>query len=192
VRTLAKIDVSEVPVPFFNGKASILDETSRRIGSSWGRACFSVKPLVLGDDPMRRLSVAAIVLAIVAMAGLAMAAENPTGSWKWTGQGGGGKKGGGGTPRETTLKLKLEGDKLTGTVSMPGRGGAAGTDTAIEDGKYKDGELSFSVSRERNGQKMTTKYTGKVSGDTIKGKIEGPGRGGEVTTRDWEAKRAAQ
>jgi hypothetical protein len=35
--------------------------------------------------------------------------------------------------------------------------------------KYKDGELSFTITRERNGQKMTTKYAGKVSGDTIKG-----------------------
>ena len=60
------------------------------------------------------------------------------------------------------------------------------------DAKYKDGELSFSVTREgRDGQKMTSKYSGKLSGDTIKGKIEMPARGGgEARTLDWEAKRA--
>ena len=41
-----------------------------------------------------------------------------------------------------------------------------GRETVIEDGKYKDGEVSFSVTRERNGQKSTTKYHAKVSGDT--------------------------
>jgi hypothetical protein len=134
---------------------------------------------------MRRLSVAGLVLAIVAVAGVALAAENPTGTWTWTMTGG---RGGGGQAREVTLKLKLEGDKLTG--AMPGRDGA---ETAIDDAKYKDGDLSFSVTREFNGNKMTTKYSGKLTGDTIKGKIERPARGGgEPTTTDWEAKRAVE
>ena len=68
---------------------------------------------------------------------------------------------------EMTLKLKLEGDVLTG--AMVGRNGK---ETPIQDGTYKDGDLSFKVVRERNGQKITTKYAGKVSDNTIKGKIE--------------------
>lgn len=44
------------------------------------------------------------------------------------------------------------------------------------------------MTRERNGQKRTTKYNGKVSGDTITGKIEFE-RNGETQSRDWEAKR---
>jgi hypothetical protein len=85
---------------------------------------------------------------------------------------------------DQTLNLKLEGDKLTG--SMPGRNN---TETPIADATYKDGELSFTVTREFNDQKFTTKYTGKISGDTIKGKIESE-RGGQKRTTDWEAKRA--
>lgn len=104
---------------------------------------------------------------------------NPTGTWKWTvtfnNQ-----------SREMTLKLKLEGETLTG--SMLGRDNQ---ETAIQDAKYKDGELSFNVTRERNGQKRTTKYAGKVSGDTIKGTVEFE-RDGQKQTRDWEAKRAVQ
>jgi hypothetical protein len=51
--------------------------------------------------------------------------------------------------------------------------------------------VSFKVVREgRNGQKMTAKYSGKVSDDTIKGKIEFEVRG-QAQSRDWEAKRAS-
>ena len=82
---------------------------------------------------------------------------------------------------ETTFKLKLEGDKLTGTVS--GRGGA---DTAIEEASFKDGEVKFSVTRERNGEKATTKYSGKISGDTITGTAVTGER-----SREWKAERKA-
>jgi hypothetical protein len=88
----------------------------------------------------------------------------------------------GNNTREVTLKLKLDGDKLTGSIS--GRN----NDTEISDGTFKDGDISFNVVRERNGNKMTTKYTGKVSGDSIKGKIESE-RNGQANSRDWEAKR---
>jgi hypothetical protein len=119
------------------------------------------------------------VLVLAAFAGVVSGVRaddkaNPTGTWKWTVMGGG-------NTREVTLKLKLEGDKLTG--SMPGRNN---TETKIDDGTFKDGEISFSVTRERNGQKTTTKYTGKLSGDTIKGKIMREG----ANDRDWEAKKA--
>ena len=82
---------------------------------------------------------------------------------------------------ETTFKFKLEGDKLTGTVS--GRGGA---DVAIEEPSFKDGEVKFSVTRERNGEKATTKYSGKISGDTITGTAVTGER-----SREWKAERKA-
>lgn len=101
-----------------------------------------------------------------------------TGTWKssFTNQDG--------QVRETTIKLKAEGEKLTGTVS--GRN----NDTAIEEGKIKGDEISFQVTREFNGNKMVVKYTGKVSGDTIKGKSESE-RDGQARSRDWVAKREA-
>lgn len=85
--------------------------------------------------------------------------------------------------RELTLKLKLEGDKLTGAML-----GRDNQETPIEDASFKDGEVAFAVTRERNGQKFTIKYKGKVEGDTIKGKSEFD-RNGEKQSRDWEAKR---
>jgi hypothetical protein len=97
----------------------------------------------------------------------------------------------GGPDRVTTFKLKVEGDKVTGSVSAPGRGGAAAADVAISDGKIKGDEISFSVVRDMGGTSMTTKYNGKIDGDTIKGKVERPSRDGSpATPADWEAKRA--
>ena len=87
-----------------------------------------------------------------------------------------------------TLKLKAEGEKLTGTLITPGRQGGDPRETAIGDGKVKGDEISFTVTREFNNNKMVQKYNGKVSADTIKGKTEFE-RNGETQSRDWEAKR---
>jgi hypothetical protein len=128
---------------------------------------------------MKRLVFAAIVVVLAGQVGMARAADkpDPNGTWKWTVEMNGQK-------RDVTLKLKLDGDKLTG--SMPGRNN---TETAIDDGKFKDGEVSFSVTRDRMGTKVTTKYTGKIDGDTLKGKMEFE-RDGKAETREFEAKRS--
>ena len=126
-----------------------------------------------------------LVLAVVALAAFAapaFAEHKVDGTWKWsfTTQNG--------DTRESTLKLKQDGEKVTGTVT-----GRQGNETEIKDGKLdKDGNLSFNVVREFNGNSFTQKYNGKVDGDTIKGKIEMQGRDGEARTRDWEAKRAKE
>jgi hypothetical protein len=125
---------------------------------------------------IRRLMIVPVALTLAFAAAQARAEDNPTGTWKW-------QMKFNDQTRDVTLKLKLDGGKLTGSVS--GRGG----DTEIADGQYKDGDISFSVTRERNGQKFTAKYTGKLSGDAIKGKIEVQ-RDGQTQSRDWEAKRA--
>jgi hypothetical protein len=109
-----------------------------------------------------------------------------TGTWTWTMQGRGGD--GGGEARKITLKLKQEGEKLTGTIVTPGRPGAEPRESAISEGKVKGDELSFAVTREWGGNTMTQKYTGKLAGDKIKGKVEFQ-RGGETQSRDWEAER---
>ena len=128
---------------------------------------------------MRQLTTGALVLALVGLAGLARAEDkpNPNGTWKWT-------VNRGGEDREMSVKLKVDGEKLTGNFVSPD-----GQETAIEDGKYKDGEVTFKVTREFNGNKLVIKYKGKVSGDTIKGKSEVE-RDGETRNRDWEAKRS--
>ena len=102
---------------------------------------------------------------------------DPTGTWKWevTIQD---------QKREQTLKLKLEGDKLTGV--MLGRDNA---ETPIEEAKLVKDEISFKYVRERNGQKFASVYKGKIDGDKIKGKIEME-RDGQKSERDWLASRS--
>jgi hypothetical protein len=127
---------------------------------------------------MRRLAVAALC---VAFAGFAAAedkkAGDPSGTWKWTVERGG-------QTREQTLTIKVDGEKVTGT--MPGREGA---ESKIEDGKFKNGELTFKVTREFGDRKVTQKYTAKLVGETLKGKVESE-RDGQPQTREFEAKRA--
>jgi hypothetical protein len=126
---------------------------------------------------MKRFATAVVSLLSLFVVSSVLAADaDPTGTWKWTTTFNN-------QSREVTLKLKLDGGKLTGT--MPGRNN---TETAIEDGKFEGGKISFKVTRERNGQKNTTSYTGELKDDTIKGKAEGE-RNGEKFSRDWEAKR---
>ena len=110
-------------------------------------------------------------------------AADATGNWSWTTPGRNGGEG-----RKMTLKLKVDGEKLTGAVTMPGRQGGDPVETAISDGKVKGDEITFNVVREWNGNKMTVKYSGKVSADAIKGNTESE-RNGETNKRDWEAKR---
>lgn len=123
-----------------------------------------------------------VALVALLVAGLpAFAADTVDGTWQWS------VSGQNGQTYEQRAKLKQDGEKLTGVVI-----GRNDQETEIKDGKIsKEGEISFTVSRERQGQTMTTKYTGKLAGDSIKGKTERE-RDGQTQSRDWEAKRAKE
>ena len=125
---------------------------------------------------MKRIMAMSMVVLFVGLVGAAIAAD-ATGTWKWT-------VNFGGQSRDATAKLKQEGEKLTGVYI----GGQSNTETAIENGSVKGDTVSFSVTRERDGQKRVTKYTGTLKDDTITGKSEGQ-RGGETQSNDWVAKR---
>src|SRR5262249_21946094 len=112
------------------------------------------------------------------------AEASPTGVWKWTVQG---RQGQG---FEQTLKLEYSGGKLTGT--MMGRQGSQFSvpDAPIKDASFNSGEIKFSVTRELSGREFTTKYEGKLEGDSIKGTFVRPGfNGGDPVKSDWDAKR---
>ena len=110
-------------------------------------------------------------------------AADASGTWTWSTPGRNG-----GPERVSTLALKVEGTKLTGKVSVPGRDGKA-VESPISGGKVEDDSIAFSVVREFNGNSTTNKYSGKVSAEKITGKIESS-RDGQPQSRDWEAKRA--
>lgn len=108
----------------------------------------------------------------------------PAGTWKWTQPG---RNGGPGF--EVTLKLELKEGALSGT--MLGMQGPQGQipDVAIGEASFKDGTVAFSVTREFNGNKRTSKYQGKLEGDTIKGSVERQTREGTQKS-EWTATRA--
>lgn len=87
---------------------------------------------------------------------------------------------------ETIYKLKQEGEKLTGTAT-----GARGREVSISDGKIEDGKVSFQVTRGAGERKITVKYQGKLSGDTIEGKVE-IHFGEQSRSANWLAKREKQ
>ena len=127
---------------------------------------------------MRTLIVVALALGL---GGLVVAQDkkdkaDPTGTWKCETDVGGQK-------RESTLKLKLDGDKLTGTITYADK-----MESKIEGGKFKDGEVTFTAMRELMDQKFTVKYTAKIEGDTMKGKAE-VDLGGENQKFDFTGKR---
>lgn len=114
------------------------------------------------------------VRSLMLLCGIAIVvfAADVTGKWTYEAQGRGG-------PQTMTIMLKQDGKKLTGTMAG-GRGG----DVAISDGMVDGDHVMFSVTREFNGNSVTQKFSGTVSGDEIKLTIEG-GRGGpqEVTAK---------
>ncbi len=101
-------------------------------------------------------------------------------SGKWTAQ----VPGRDGQPQETIFTFKVEGDKVTGAVS--GRQG----DTPIADGKISGDEISFTVTRERQGATIKQLYKGKVSGDEIKFTRSVEGGQGNRPPVEFTAKKA--
>jgi hypothetical protein len=119
--------------------------------------------------------VAALGLMVVLGTAAPASAADATGTWKWTTERNG-------NTVESTLKLKQDGDKLTGSVKRNDN------ETEIEDGKVTGDMITFKVTREFNGNKFVMTYKGKVSADSIKGDISFE-REGNTETREWEAKR---
>ena len=112
----------------------------------------------------KTLLFAGTILLLVGCA--AMAADAVSGKWTMSQA-----ASNGGPPRVTTFDLKADGTTLTGTVTAPmgGRaGGTAATPTPVDRQRKANGNtITFEVVREFAGNPATTKYEGKVSGDTL-------------------------
>jgi hypothetical protein len=143
------------------------------------------KPMNRKQNLFALLTIAAACATMALSAVADDAKPSATGTWTWNQPGRNG-----GPDRTNTLTLKADDAKLTGKLSMPGRGASATPiETDITDGKVDGDSVSFAVVREFNGNSMTNTYTGKVTADAITGKVAGM-RNGEPTSRDWTAKRS--
>src|SRR5262245_44626642 len=125
---------------------------------------------------LKMLALAALVGAVAATGGADDKKADATGTWKWV------RKSPDGQESEATASLKQEGNKLTGKVT---------TETGelnIQNGTVTDGNVSFEISSDGE---IHVKFTGKLQGDSIKGKAEIT-RNGNTMTRDWEPKRTTE
>lgn len=125
------------------------------------------------------LPLAALTLTLGWLSSAVLAADNnPAGTWKSSFTIADGQT------IESTFKLKQDGDKLSGIVI-----GRNGNETPMDEVKLTGDQLSFKLTRERNGEKVTTKVVATLSGDNLKGKLES-NHGGENRSVDWQAKRS--
>ena len=116
------------------------------------------------------------VTALLLVVAIGAFAADVSGKWTYSMQGRDG------TPREVAITLKQEGNTVTGSVPGMGRGGQGGEPTQITNGKVDGDKVTFEVVREFNGNKMTTKYEGAVSGGEMKLKITRDGQNGPQVT----------
>jgi hypothetical protein len=140
------------------------------------------------------LTIALLALTIMApsLISAGKPAVNPTGTWKVTYTLDGKPQ-----TYQPTLKLKQEGDKLTGTFTR--RHGQQDIEMPLEDVKLEANEISFTVRIfGSGGATVVRKFHGKIAGDTIKeGTVEetwiwnGEESAGERPLH-WEAKRVKE
>jgi len=111
----------------------------------------------------------------------AATAANITGTWKWIAP----TNPDGKTP-DITFTLKLQGATLTGTVNK------STSTEVITNGVGQGDEVSFQTVVQKKAGPTTTTYSGKISGDTIKGKVEVEVGDRKLGTQDWEADRTKE
>jgi hypothetical protein len=137
-----------------------------------------------------------IALLFLAVTGLTTSAGepaiNPTGTWKLT------ITSTNTPPRPTmeTLKLKLSGGTLTGTLSYTTihNGQSRVGELPITEGKLQGSEISFNFThppawKTGNAPDPTYSYNGKINGDTIKGTLSMEWMGGHSPMKVWQAER---
>ena len=124
---------------------------------------------------MKAILSMALLLGVCDLAGAADKVD-PVGTWKCEYEIGGQK-------RESTLAIKKDGDKLSGTMTWQDK-----KESKLQDVKFKDGELTFSAERELMDNKFTVEYKLKVEGDRLKGQAAAD-IGGEKREFDIEGKR---
>ena len=125
---------------------------------------------------MKAILTAAVMFGLCGLAPAADAKADPAGTWKCEYEIGGQK-------REATLAIKKDGDKLAGLMTYQDK-----QEAKLNDPKFKDGELTFSVERKVNDMTFHVEYKLKVEGDKLKGKAAAD-IGGERREFDIEGKR---
>jgi len=125
-----------------------------------------------------------LLLALVTTGILVLAAAvNVTGTWTMTAET---QRG----PRTQEITFKQDGEKLTVTMMVAGRGGAEPTEIKGE-GTVKGNDIEFKITRTTPNGEFTTTYKGKIVDDKNMTITSEMNMGGQVRTTDWKAVRKA-
>src|SRR5271165_647111 len=118
--------------------------------------CF--RCATISEAIMKAILSMALVLGVCGLAGAADDKAEPVGTWKCEYEIGG-------QNRTSTLTIKKDGDKLSGTMSWTDQ-----KDEPLKDVKLKEGTLTCSAVRKLMGNEITVEYTLTIDGDKLKGK----------------------
>ena len=125
---------------------------------------------------MKAILSVALVLGVCGLTSAAEDKSDPVGTWKCEYEIGG-------QQRTSTLTIKKDADKLTGTMSWPDQ-----KETELKDLKLTDATLTFSAVRKLMDNEITVEYKLTIDGDKIKGKGAAE-FGGQKQEFDIQAKR---
>jgi hypothetical protein len=125
---------------------------------------------------MKAILSATLVLGLCGLAGAQGDKADPVGTWKCDYEIGSQKL-------TATLTLKMDGDKLAGTMSWPDQ-----KDEKLKDVKLKESTLTFSAVRKFMGNEFPLDFTLTIEGDKFKGKSAAV-FGGQKQEFDIEGKR---
>ena len=107
---------------------------------------------------MKAILSAMLVLGLCGLAGAQGDKVDPVGTWKCDYEIASQK-------RTATLTIKMDGDKLAGTMSWPDQ-----KDEKLKDVKLKESTLTFSAVRKFRGNEFPLDFTLTIEGDKFKGK----------------------
>ena len=125
---------------------------------------------------MKAILSATLVLGLCGLAGAQGEKADPVGTWKCDYEIGSQKL-------TATLTIKMDGDKLAGTMSWPDQ-----KDEKLKDVKLKESTLTFSAVRKFMGNEFPLDFTLTIEGDKFKGKSAAE-FGGQKQEFDIEGKR---
>src|SRR5262245_57704023 len=146
-------------------------------GGGWRSTLDCFRCATISEAIMKAILSMALVLGVCGLAGAADdKVVDPVGTWKCEYEIGE-------QQRTSTLKIKKDGDNLTGTMSWPNQ-----DETKLKDLKLKDGTLTFSAVRKLMDNEITVEYTLTIDGDKLKGKGAAE-FGGQKQEFDIEGKR---
>lgn len=131
---------------------------------------------------MKSLLKSCAALAASVLLSTAAWAADPSGTWKFSP---------GGDAPDSTIVLAVTDGRLGGSIITPGRNGK---DSAVKlaSASIKGDVVNLTVHRTVKKEKIVTKYSGRLEGDTITGKFESTGGSNAMAgSHEWVAHRSS-